>query len=504
MSKSAHTSTAGVSLKTLLPAAHFHGARDIRVTTCSNHSAACQPGDLFVALLGAHQDGHDYIAKAVSGGAAAVLAEEWRPGTNVPFCVVEDSREAWGQVCHALAGNPAQRVPVIGVTGTNGKTTTSCLIASILHCAGELPALAGTLGYCDGYRTLPAPLTTPSAPLLADWLARSEVRGATHAVLEVSSHALAQRRTAGFEFDVACVTNVRRDHLDFHGTLANYKAAKARLFDGLRDGGVAVLNLDDAPCRQYLQSIAGPVLTYGMKSDAQVTATVIERHRSEQTFLLSAGTDCVPVRTNIIGDHHVANCLAAATVALVYNIDLDIIVRGLERITTMPGRLERIECGQPFSVFVDYAHTPDALTGVLAALREVCTGRLICVFGAGGDRDKAKRPLMGKAVEAGADLAIVTDDNPRGENPATIARQIVRGFKQPKHAVVIHDRTTAIHTALAAAEPGDCVLLAGKGHESVQIVGSRKLLFDDRDVARQWLYATDADWSDAPFLRRAA
>jgi len=484
--------------------ARFHGTRDIRVSTCSNHSAACQPGDLFVAMLGAEQDGHDYVAEAVAHGASAVLAEEWRPGSDVPFCIVEDSREAWGQVCHALAGNPAARVPVVGVTGTNGKTTTSCLIASILYCAGELPALAGTLGYCDGRRTLPAPLTTPPAPLIADWLARSESQGATHAVLEVSSHALAQRRTAGFEFDVACVTNVRRDHLDFHGTLANYKAAKARIFDQLRDGGVAVLNLDDAVCREYLGMLTGPVLTYGMKSAAEVTANVIERHRSEQTFLLTAGNDSVPVRTAIIGDHHVANCLAAATVGLVYGIDLDVIVRGLERITTMPGRLERIECGQPFSVFVDYAHTPDALTRVLATLREVCTGRLICVFGAGGDRDRAKRPLMGKAVEAGADLAIITDDNPRGERPAKIAGQIVRGFQRPQQAVVIHDRTTAIHTALAAADPGDCVLIAGKGHESVQIVGSRRHPFDDRDVARQWLYATDANWSETPVLRRAA
>jgi len=459
---------------------------------------------LFVAMLGAENDGHDHIASAIEQGARAVLAEQWIPTGNVPFCVVEDSREALGRVCHALAGHPAERVPVIGVTGTNGKTTTSCLIASILRMAGQLPALAGTLGYCDGRRTRPAPLTTPPAPLLADWLARSEQRGATHAVLEISSHALAQRRTAGFDLDVACVTNVRRDHLDFHGTIANYKAAKARLFSQLRDGGVAVLNLDDAACREFLPTIPGPALTYGMHSEAEVTATVIERHRSEQTFLLTAGADTAPVRTAIIGDHHVANCLAAATVGLVYGINLDTIVRGIERITTMPGRLERIECGQPFSAFVDYAHTPDALEQVLKTLRQVCSGRLICVFGAGGERDRAKRPLMGRAVEQGADVAIITDDNPRREKPAAIADHIVRGFKRPRSAVVIHDRTKAIHTALAAAEPGDCVLVAGKGHESAQIIGSQRYEFDDREVVRQWLYTTDADWAAAPVLRRAA
>jgi UDP-N-acetylmuramoyl-L-alanyl-D-glutamate--2,6-diaminopimelate ligase len=459
---------------------------------------------LFVAVLGTESDGHDFVMAAIARGASAVLAEHWLPTGNVPLCVVEDTREALGIICHALAGNPAQQLPVIGVTGTNGKTTTTCLIASILRVAGHLPALSGTLGYCDGRRTQPAPLTTPPAPLLAHWLARSHAREATHAVLEVSSHALAQRRTAGLELDVACVTNVRRDHLDFHGTVASYRAAKARIFDQLRDGGVAVLNIDDAACREYLQNIDGPVLTYGMNRDAQVSATVIERHRSEQTFLLTAGNETVPVRTAIIGDHHVANCLAAATVALVYGIDLETIARGLERITTMPGRLERIECGQPFSVFVDYAHTPDALETVLAAVRQVCSGRVICVFGAGGNRDKAKRPLMGRAVEQGADVAIITDDNPRQERPKAIASQILRGFKQPRSAVVIHDRKTAIHTALAAAEPGDCVLIAGKGHETAQVVGRRRLEFDDREVARQWLYTTDADWTAMPVLRRAA
>ena len=504
MSMPAQAHVAAVSLKRVLPGAKFYGASDIQVTSCSSHSLSCQPGDLFVATLGAKHDGHDHIEDAIAHGATAVVTEQLLPGGNVPFCVVKDSRLALGQICHALAGNPAERVPVIGVTGTNGKTTTTCLIASILRMARQLPALAGTLGYCDGVRTQPAPLTTPPAPLLADWLARSEARGATHAVLEVSSHALAQHRTAGFEFDVACITNVRRDHLDFHGTLANYKTAKGRILDQLRDGGVAVLNLDDAACREFLTTIDGPVLTYGMNSAAEVTATVIERHRSEQTFLLTAGSDTVPVRTAIIGDHHVANCLAAATVGLVYGIDLATIVHGLERITTMPGRLERIECGQPFSAFVDYAHTPDALETVLATLRQVCTGRLICVFGAGGERDRAKRPLMGRAVEQGADVAIITDDNPRREDPAAIAAQIRRGFKQPRSTVVIHDRTRAIQTALAAAEPGDCVLVAGKGHETAQVVGRRRYEFDDRDVVRQWLYNTDADWAAAPTMRRAA
>ncbi|MCE9548641.1 MAG: UDP-N-acetylmuramoyl-L-alanyl-D-glutamate--2,6-diaminopimelate ligase [Planctomycetia bacterium] len=494
----------GVSLRELLPDARFQGVADLQVTACSTDSRTCRPGDLFVAICGSETDGHEHVDEAIARGAVAILAERPLPCFGVPICLVKDTRQALGHVCQALVGNPSHHLPVIGVTGTNGKTTTSCLIASILHEANQQAAIAGTLGYCDGLRTRPAPLTTPGPTMLADWLARSEVRGCTHAVLEVSSHALAQHRTAGIEFDVACITNVRRDHLDFHGTLANYRAAKARLFLQLRDGGAVVLNLDDAVCREYLKSVDGQVLTYGLEQDAEVTAYVVERHASEQTFLLFAGGQSVPVRTRIIGDHHVANCLAAATVGLVYGIDLATIVRGMERVTEMPGRLQRIECGQPFSVFVDYAHTPDALELVLNSLRGVCTGKLICVFGAGGQRDRSKRPLMGRTVEQLADLAIVTDDNPRRERPDRITADILRGFENPQRALVMPQRSAAIEAALATAEPGDCVLIAGKGHETCQIVGRRRIEHDDRDVARQWLYAANPHAPATLPFRRAA
>jgi UDP-N-acetylmuramoyl-L-alanyl-D-glutamate--2,6-diaminopimelate ligase len=252
--------------------------------------------------------------------------------------------------------------------------------------------------------------------------------------------------------------------------------------------GFAVLNADDPISCRFLSMIDGAALTIGIENQAELTASIVDRHASEQTFLLHAGADTVPVRTRIIGDGHVYNCLMAAAVGLLYGLNLKDIVRGIEQLDKIPGRMDRVECGQPFSVFVDYAHTPDALASVLGSLRAVTSGRLMCVFGAGGDRDREKRPLMAKAVERYADLAVVTDDNPRREDPAIIRRDIVRGFEQFDAIVTKPDRAEAIHWALGQAEPGDCVLIAGKGHEDYQLVGAARHWFDDREIARRWLY----------------
>jgi UDP-N-acetylmuramoyl-L-alanyl-D-glutamate--2,6-diaminopimelate ligase len=482
----APVSVSGISLRQLLPRAEFIGSPDIRVSSCSADSRQCQQGDLFVAVVGANTDGHDHIEQALDRGARAVLTERLLPG-DFPQCIVPDTRIAYGRVCQALAGRPTQQLKVIGVTGTNGKTTTSCLIASILQTAGFQPGLLGTLGYCDGVANESAPLTTPSAPVLASWLARMAANGCTHAVMEVSSHALAQHRVAGMQFDAACVTNVRRDHLDFHGTLVNYRKAKRRLFKHLSPEGFCVLNADDPVCTGYLNSISNPVLTVGLNNHAELTATLIERSVSEQTFLLHAGNESVPVRTRMIGDHHISNCLVAAAVGLTYGIELNDVVRGLEAIDHVPGRLERIECGQPFAAFVDYAHTPDALAFTLKTLREVTKGRLICLFGAGGDRDRQKRPLMGRCVEQMADDVIVTTDNPRHEDPANIAREILSGCEHPSGIELVRDRAAAIARALGMAREGDCVVIAGKGHEDYQLIGRRRLQFDDREVVRNWL-----------------
>ena len=475
----------GLSLRELLPGARIHGADDVTFTSCSADSRLCRSGDIFVAIVGAEVDGHEFVEEAVRRGATAILAERLVPAA-VPVCIVPDSRLAYGELCHRLAGSPSRRMKVVGVTGTNGKTTTSCLIQSIFRVAGRRSGIMGTLGYCDGTKTAAAPLTTPGAAVLADYLARMRAGGCQHAVVELSSHALAQGRTAGLELDVACVTNIVRDHLDYHLTLQNYRAAKARILDHLCPQGVAVINLDDPLSRELLQHVHGPCLTVSLRRDAEVRATVIQRTASEQTFLLQCGDETIPVRTRIIGDHHVSNCLLATAVGLAHQIDLPTIVRGLEFVDEMPGRLQRIECGQEYSVFVDYAHTPDALAVSLNTLRETTSGRLICVFGAGGQRDRAKRPLMGAAVSALADVAFVTDDNPRGEASGAILGEILGGMSKDCEVVVEADRACAIDLALASAEPGDCVLIAGKGHERYQEIGQRRVDFDDREVVRGW------------------
>jgi UDP-N-acetylmuramoyl-L-alanyl-D-glutamate--2,6-diaminopimelate ligase len=482
-----------VSLRELLPEASFHGASDLRVASVAGDSRACRPGDLFVAQTGVAFDGHDFAEHAIARGAIGVVAERLLPLGETPLCVVPDAREAFGRICQALAGNPSEHLRVIGVTGTNGKTTTSWLIASVLEAAGFRAGLLGTIAFSDTVRSEAAACTTPPAAVLADWLRRMQAAGCTHAVVEVSSHALCQSRLAGVGLDAACITNVRSDHLDYHTTVQNYRTAKARLLSHLTPKGFAVLNADDPVSASLVDLVDGPVLTVGLDAPAELTASVVECSAAEQVFLLSAGSETAAVRTRMIGDHHVSNCLMAAAVGLMYGIELPVIARGLESLEQVPGRLERIECGQPFSVFVDYAHTPDALATVLRTLRRVTAGRVICVFGAGGDRDRRKRPLMGSAVESQAHLAVVTTDNPRHEEPAAIIREILSGFESPSSTCVIVDRATAIQWALSQARPGDCVLIAGKGHEDYQEVGGARYWFDDRDVVRRWLYEQTAE-----------
>lgn len=492
------------SFEKLLPDELAQIADSIFPTGCTCDSRRVRPGDLFVAIKGERCDGHDYLADAIGRGCAAVISERLLPDLPVPSIRVSDARDVFGRLCQVLAGNPSGQLKLVGVTGTNGKTTTSCLIAGVLSRAGHKVGVLGTLGYFDGDDADDASWTTPPADHLAEWLARMVRNECSHAVMEVSSHALDQRRVAGVRFDAGCVTNVTHDHLDYHGSLADYRASKARLLRQLPPEGLAVINADDPSSAAYLKEIDGPALTVGIHSSAEVTAIPLEQHLSEQIFLLSAGTETVPVRTQMIGSHHIYNCLIAAAVGLSYDIDLVTIARGLEAAGHVPGRLERIECGQPFGVFVDYAHTPDALRQVLQTLRQATRGRLICVFGCGGDRDRRKRPLMGRVAGQTADHVILTSDNPRTEEPQAIIAEILDGIGHDKNesgrscrrvptasspdVQVVPERPQAICQALALAEPGDCVLIAGKGHENYQIIGRRRIPMDDAEIARQWLY----------------
>lgn len=478
-----------VNLRRWLPDVEIVGAADVAFSGCTCDSRQVRDGEIFAALVGSRHDGHDFIAEAAARGCAAVLSERPAPESALPWCVVPNARAAYARLCQNLAGNPSRQLKLIGVTGTNGKTTTSCLIAGVLSAAGYGVGVLGTIGYLDGRIVEPSDHTTPPPDRLASLLARMVRNECTHAVIEVSSHALDQSRVAGASFDAACVTNVTRDHLDYHANVRDYRRTKAKLFDHLAEEGFVVLNADDPGSAGYLRRLDRPVLTVAIDAAAEITATPVEQCMSEQTFLLTAGSETVPVRTQMIGTHHIYNCLTAAAVGLAYGIELTTVVRGLESVGHVPGRLERIECGQPFGVFVDFAHTPDALTNVLKTLRQTTAGRVICVFGAGGQRDRQKRPLMGSAVEQGADVALLTNDNPRHEDPQAIFRDILKGFHNPRAVEVVADRAEAIHRALAAARPGDCVVIAGKGHEDFQIIGDERLPMNDCEVARDWLYS---------------
>ncbi len=478
-----------LSLRNVLPDAEFLGADDIVMTACTCDSRRVRPGTVFVAVHGANGDEHAAVSEAIARGCSGIVADRPVAGSGLPICYVPDSREAHGRICHAIAGDPSRRLKVVGVTGSGGTTTTSCLVASVLTTAGCSVGILGALGCFDGREVTHSLHSTPPAHDVARSLVRMVDHGCSHAIVEVSGRALEEARTAGMWLDVACVTAAPRPEFDGHPTIRRGWEATSRLLKQLTAEGFVVVNADDPASQGFLRLIDGPVLTVGVESEAEITATLVERCASEQTILLSAGSDVMPVRTRMIGIAHVYHCLAAAAVGLAYGIDLPTVVRGLESIDYVPGRLERIECGQPFSVFVDCAGTPRALSACLQTLREVVPGRLICVFGARGERDRESRPLMGRAVEAGADLSVITDDSPRDEDPQAILEDILAGLKCPAQAEVIPDRAEAIAWALSQARPGDGVLIAGKGHRTCQIVGSRRRWFDDRQVARQWLYA---------------
>ena len=469
--------------------------RSVRVTALTDDSREVVAGACFVAVQGTGIDGHRFVDAAVRGGAVAVVVDQ---DVALPACVVEvrvsDSREALARlaaVFHGVSGQTAASLCLVGITGTNGKTTVSWLLRSILRAAGHKVALFGTVEYDLVSRRLAAPLTTPGPLTLARHLAETRRAGATHAVLEVSSHALDQRRCDGLAFSAGVFTNLSGDHLDYHGTMEAYADAKCRLFELLSPEGSAVVNADDAVGASLLDRLDRRPISFGLDGGgADVSASILEMGARGTRLTLRGRFFEVSVRLPLIGRHNVHNALAAAATAEAIGIAPDAIRDGLEGVTDVPGRLQRVEPeGWPFSVLVDYAHTDAALANVLAAVRPVTTGRLICVFGCGGDRDRSKRPRMAAAVGQVADLAVVTSDNPRSEPPDRIIDEIMPGFADASSCVVARqaDRRRAIEAAIAMAAPGDTVLIAGKGHEDYQLVGDAVLAFDDAAEARRCL-----------------
>jgi UDP-N-acetylmuramyl-tripeptide synthetase len=472
---------------------------DVPVASVTDDSRVVGPGDLFVAVQGRSVDGHRYVEAAAKAGAAALLAahEVDFPGTLV---VAQDTSSALGIAAANRLGNPGRHLGMLGLTGTNGKTTTTYLLESILEAAGQSPGVIGTVSYRFAGQERKAPFTTPTAPALQGLLCEMALGRTTHAVMEVSSHALWLQRVAGLEFDVAGFTNLTQDHLDLHGSMRAYKEAKQLLFSRhLKPGGAAVLWADDPAASEMTAGFKGRVVRVSREDlDAEVVARLQRQDIEGMKAVISLHGEDLRISSPLVGDHNLQNIALAAAMAFEVGVGREAIARGVERLRVVPGRLERVEPGSEVGVLVDYAHTPDALAHALAALRPLTAGRLICVFGCGGDRDAMKRPLMGKAVAKGADIAVVTSDNPRSEGPLAIIDAILGGLAREeigrltidelggatRGCAVQPDRRAAIFAAILAARPGDVVLVAGKGHEDYQILGDERIHFDDREESR--------------------
>jgi UDP-N-acetylmuramoyl-L-alanyl-D-glutamate--2,6-diaminopimelate ligase len=478
-----------VSLRQVLPKARFVRGGDILATSCSADWRACQQGDVYFALVTADEDGHDRARCALDRGAAAIVAERLLP-LEVPQVLVPDSRSAMARVCQALAGSPSRHLRTIGITGSAGKTTTAMLMASILEAAGEPTGVMSSLGHSDSLTQCLPTTTVPTTAEFASWLGRMRVAGCTSAVLEVASQALAQRRVSGIELDAALLTNLHGGQLAQHNSAAACQKINRRVFRMLKPGGVAIVNADDHRCRNLLSHVKTPCLTYGLHAEADVTASVIDRCPSEQTFLLSLGSDTAPVRTRIIGDFHVSNCLAVTAAAAALGYNLETIVRGLEAVERLPGRMQRLECGQPFSVYIDAASTAETLSQAVRAVRQVTAGRVLVVFGAGETGDSARRALLGRILERAAHKAILTRDEPGSTAPLAALHEVLDGFERPQRAHFIPNRRAAIEFALSQARPGDSILLAGRSERlNLQAASGDD---EDRKTACNWLYQQPA------------
>ncbi|HLQ66742.1 MAG TPA: UDP-N-acetylmuramoyl-L-alanyl-D-glutamate--2,6-diaminopimelate ligase [Candidatus Limnocylindrales bacterium] len=452
------------------------------------------PGDLFVAIPGENIDGHAFIPGAMRRGALAAVVERFTPEAAWPEVRVRSARRALAILASEETDHPSHDLLVVGVTGTNGKTTTTHLIRAALKERGERVGLIGTVGYELNGEHEPALHTTPEAPDLARLFRRFADQGASAVVMEVSSHALAQDRTYGLAFDVGVFTNLTQDHLDFHGTMEAYRDAKSRLFRAETRGNrtktmTGVLNMEDPAGRWIRVRADAPTLGYGDHEGSEITAEDVRLSPSGARLQIRHPRGVVPVALKLRGRFNVTNALAAFAAAYAAGTPPEAIALGLGSVDSVPGRLEPVDAGQPYQVLVDYAHTPDALERALEAVRAFGPKRLICVFGCGGDRDRGKRPLMGAAAARLADQVIITSDNPRSEDPAAIVAEIEAGAKDAKSVRTVIDRTGAIESAIDSAMAGDAILIAGKGHETYQIIGKETIPFDDRVVARNALRA---------------
>ncbi|HEY3249130.1 MAG TPA: UDP-N-acetylmuramoyl-L-alanyl-D-glutamate--2,6-diaminopimelate ligase [bacterium] len=478
------------------------GPAAIPIAGVTADSREVGPGMAFVAIRGFVHDGHTFVPEAVARGARAIIVQQPAAAPpDVTVVTVPDTRVALAHVSAAFYGYPSSALRLIGITGTNGKGTTAALVDAMLTRAGMATGVIGTLGARIGRREVDLGRTTPEAPQLQAVLREMVDAGITYAVMEVASHGLALHRVDACRFRGAVFTNLTQDHLDFHGTMDAYRRAKQRLFEMVDPDGVAVINADDPAAAAMSEASRARVVTYGIEHTADVTAADVRLGVDGATFTVRTFAGSAPVRTSLRGKFNVSNALAAMAAATSEGLSLEIAASTLADFGGVPGRFEAVDEGQPFAVIVDYAHTPDSLANVLRTAREFTSGRVIVVFGAGGDRDRTKRPLMGAIAVALADVAIVTSDNPRTEAPTAIIQEILPGMRGPQagpsptrgtagtgpgpgEVMVEADRKRAIHQAIGMARPGDVVIIAGKGHEPYQDINGVKHPFDDRVVAR--------------------
>lgn len=485
----------------------IQGDPGVKIAGIAYDSRKVQPGDLFVCIKGFRFDGHDFVPEAIGRGAGAILAgREVDVTPGVTLVRVLNTRIALGQVASEFYGHPSHHMRLIGVIGTKGKTTTTYLVKSILEAAGHKVGLIGTIQNMIDSTVLPAERTTPESLDLQALLATMRREGAQYVVMEVSSHAVELYRTAGAVFDVGVFTNITHDHLDFHENFENYLNAKTRFFtrlsettlpvgNALKQRRAAVINVDDPHSGYIIARTSVPVLRYGIKEKADFQAREVAVHLRGSEFTARTPAGEIRLHLNLTGHFNVANALAALAVAHHENVDLAAVKAGLEGLAGVPGRFETVDLGQDFAVVVDYAHTPDSLEKTLQASRTLTPGKITVVFGCGGDRDKTKRPIMGRVAAELADYVVVTSDNPRSEPPEAICRDVVAGVTTnggPREGyTVIVDRREAIEHAIARAGKEDMVLIAGKGHEPYQIFRDRTIHFSDREVATEILKQLD-------------
>lgn len=490
------------SLLARVPVVMVSGPVDVDVRNITSDSRDVVERSMFVALRGEHLDGHRFVQRAIESGASVVVVERraiesgFNEALQSPYLthnqtvmlVVEDTRKAFATLADAFYGSPSRAMQLIGITGTNGKTTTSYLIRAILEAAGHTVGVIGTLGYRYRDVAVDAPFTTPLPDRLHSVFRSMLEAGCTSVVMEVSSHALALHRVHGVEFDISLFTNLTQDHLDFHGSMEAYRATKKILFER-HTKSTAIFNRDDASSSTLAEGLSIPTLTYGTNADATIRMQQIAVSPSGTTLTLIADGAPIEIRSPLIGRFNAYNLAAAASAGVALNIDRNAIGTGLSSVDAIDGRFERIVSSSGATAIVDYSHTPDSLRNCLETIRDVYGGfggRIVTVFGCGGDRDRGKRPVMGSIAKALSDFVFVTSDNPRSEDPQSIVNDILKGIQDTGRVEVILDRTRAIEAALSIAGPRDVVLVAGKGHETYQIVGAVKSDFDDRSVIREF------------------